>query len=704
MPKSTPYTLAWSNSHQAYELYEGQGDDDTLDLDTQCHTPLVWVGQVSSFAFHGQHGSYTARKERKQRGDEYWYAYVRIVGKLTKKYLGRSSDLTFARLEQAAQELWLAPQTSLPQSRYNRVAARKIEKSSATSGIVAEPLLTTKLHVPRPRPHQVQRTRLIQRLQQGMERKLTLISAPAGFGKTTLLANWLASCAIPAAWFSLEPQDNEPTRFLSYLIAALQTLNPRLGTTAQALLYPLQPPPMETVLTLLINDLLTAGTVNQEHFVLVLDNYQVITVEAIHHALSFLLSHLPPQLHLILSTREDPPLPLAHLRGRDDLLEARAADLRFTQEETNTYLVDMMGLSLSTQEIALLEERTEGWITGLHLVALSLQGRDDQADFIIAFTGSHHYVADYLLGEVLNRQSKDIQGFLLQTCILERLNPLLCDAVRVQEGSGILLDFLERANLFLVPLDDERQWYRYHHLFAAVLRQRLLQTAPALATDLHHRASGWYEQHGFFAEAVLHALAAPAFTEAARLIEQYAWVFIAENQMQTLCEWLQALPESLFTAHSSLFIIHAITLLYTNRPQAAWARLRTAQQTPDLDVGQLMITLLQEAQQHGLAPEYIATLLAAKNERSLADAHLSVFHSNSFMEPLTTREREVLLLLLDGCSNREISSKLIVSVNTAKKHVLNICSKLNVRSRTHAIAKARMLHLLDATSSPERFS
>ena len=604
MPKSTPYTLAWSNSQQAYELYEGQGDDDTLNLDTQCHTRLVWVDQVSSFAFHGQHGSYTARKERKQRGDEYWYAYVRIIGKLTKKYLGRSSDLTLARLEQAAQELWLTPQTSLRQSRHNSIAVRKIVNPPATSGIAAEPLLATKLHVPRPRPHQVQRARLIQRLQQGMERTLTLISAPAGFGKTTLLANWLASSAIPVAWFSLEPQDNEPTRFLSYLIAALQTHNPRLGKTAQALLSPMQSPPMETVLTLLINDLLTDGTVNQEHFVLVLDNYQVITAEAIHHALSFLLSHLPPRLHLVLAPREDPPLPLAHLRGRDDLLETRAADLRFTREETTTYLVDMMGLSLSTQDIALLQERTEGWITGLHLVALSLQGRDDQADFITAFTGSHHYVADYLLGEVLNRQSKDVQDFLLQTCILDRLNPLLCDTVRDQEGSGVLLDFLERANLFLVPLDDERQWYRYHHLFAAVLRQRLLQTAPALATDLHLRASGWYERQGFFAEAVSHALAAPAPEEATRLIEQYAWVFTTNNQV------------------------------------------------------------------------------------------LNQIHRNTFIEPLTTREREVLSLLLDGCSNREISNKLIVSVNTAKKHVLNICSKLNVQSRTHAIAKARMLRLI----------
>jgi LuxR family transcriptional regulator, maltose regulon positive regulatory protein len=579
MPKSAYYTLTWSPTRQVYELYEGQEDEEVLEQVSESSARLAWACQISSFAFHGKHGSYTARKEHKQRGNGYWYAYVRVGGKLTKKYLGRGSDLTLTHLERVAQQLWLNPQTALWQQE-ERASSRprpSFPPIPALSGLSAGPLLATKLQVPRPRPHQVRRTHLFQRLQQGMERTLTLISAPAGFGKSTLLSDWLTSRAIPTAWFLLEPQDNEPIRFLSYLIAALQTYDPQVGTTALALLHTLQPPPMETVLTLLINDLLNRGIGEWERFVLVLDDYQVINAESIHHAIAFLLDHLPPQMHLVLATREDPPLPLAHLRGRDDLLELRLADLRFTQEETATYLVEIMGLSLSVDEIAHLQGRTEGWITGLHLAALSLQGRDDQTDFITAFTGSHHYVADYLLDEVLNRQDEAVQDFLLQTCILDRLSAPLCDAVRTQNGSQALLDYLERANLFLVPLDDERKWYRYHRLFAEVLRHRLQQTAPTVVPDLHRRASRWYEQHEFFGEAVSHALAAPALHEVVRLIEQRAWIFIISSQMQTLCSWLQALPESLVLAHPLLSLISAIVLMYTNRPEEATARLQTVE-------------------------------------------------------------------------------------------------------------------------------
>ena len=677
MPKNARYTLVWLHSHQAYELHEGQGSE-VLDIVPEGPAWLAWVSQVSSFAFHGRNGSYTACKEYKQRGEGYWYAYARVGGKLTKCYLGRCIGLTLPRLEQAAQELWqdtpdiplqkegtaasqLYPsptvtqveQTFLPEplskvyalsstdekQRHFRfdlrsraslesvVDGRKPEIEHAEAAglsrssdplallandtavppapaqqshhparrqdgspagrktrpvlalLPADPLLATKLRVPRPRPHLVHRPRLIQHLQQGMERALTLISAPVGFGKSTLLSDWLASSAIPAAWLSLEPQDNEPARFLSYLVAALQTYDPHLGTIRQVLHHP-QPPSMEAMLTLLINDLLIRRATVQEHCVLVLDNYQVITDESIHHALSFLLDHLPPRMHLVLATGEDPPLPLAQLRGRDDLLELRATDLRFTQEETATFLIEVMGLPLSAEESALLQARTEGWITGLQLAAFSLQGRDDQEAFITAFSGSHHYVMDYLLEEVLNRQGVVVQDFLLQTCILDRLCAPLCDAVRKQGGSQTLLDFLERANLFLVALDDKRQWYRYHRLFAEALRQRLQQTTPVLVPDLHLRASRWYEQHGLFAEAISHALADPV-------------------------------------------------------PQAG-----------------------------------------------------------PFVEPLTGREREVLQLLLDGASNREIARHLVLSMNTVKKHVLNIYGKLNVRSRAQAIAKARTHHLL----------
>jgi LuxR family maltose regulon positive regulatory protein len=442
------------------------------------------------------------------------------------------------------------------------------------------PLLAIKLHVPRPRPHLVHRPRLIQQLEQGRQRALTLLSAPVGFGKSTLLSDWLASRAIPVAWLSLEPQDNEPVRFLSYLLAALQTYDPHLGTTRQVPHHPLHPPLMEAMLTLLINELLIGRGTAQEHFVLVLDNYHVMTDESIRHALSFLLEHRPPHMHLVLATREDPSLPLAHLRGRDDVLELRASDLRFTQEEAATFLREVMGLPLSAEESALLQARTEGWITGLQLAALSLQGRDDPGAFITAFNGSDRYVVDYLLEEVLHRQSEAVQEFLLQTCILDRLSAPLCDAVRQQGGSRALLDFLERTNLFLVALDDERQWYRYHRLFAEALRHRLQQTAPALVPHLHLRASRWYKQHGLFAQAASCVLAAPV-------------------------------------------------------PQ------------PD-----------------------------------------------TFVEPLTARERAVLQLLLDGASNREIACDLVLSLNTVKKHVSNIYGKLTVRNRVQVIAKARELHLL----------
>jgi LuxR family transcriptional regulator, maltose regulon positive regulatory protein len=613
MPKIACYTLTWSPVHHAYKLHESQGHE-ALDIVPESTVWLMYLSEAPSFAFHGKHGSYTARKERKQRGGEYWCAYARVGGKLTKRYVGRDCDLTPARLEQVAQEFWCAPQAALRQkearatsrsspsasatakvfvpdhasetpalssdeatwNRKSGVGGRKPTVSPALSCLLTDPLLATKLHVPRPRPQLVHRPRLIQRLQQGMELPLTLLSAPAGFGKSTLLADWLASCAIPVAWLSLEAADNEPTRFLSSLIAALQTCDPQLGTMVQALLHPLHSPPLEAMLAMLLSDL-DSKTV--EHLVLVLEDYQVITAASIHHALSFLLDHLPHQVHLVLATRKDPPLPLARLRGQGALVELRAADLQFTQEETAAYLVEVMGLPLSAEQSALLQARTEGWITGLHLAALSLQGHDDQAGFITAFSGSHRYVVDYLLEEVLSRQPPGIQDFLLQTCILDRLSAPLCDAVCATSDSQAQLDFLERANLFLIPLDDERQWYRYHHLFAQVLRQRLQQTVPTLIPILHRRASHWYEQHERFAEAVPHALAASACEEAARLIEQSAERFVSGSQMQTLCEWLHTLPEHLVLAHPALCLMHAMALMYTNQWEAALTRLQVIERS-----------------------------------------------------------------------------------------------------------------------------
>jgi LuxR family transcriptional regulator, maltose regulon positive regulatory protein len=443
-------------------------------------------------------------------------------------------------------------------------------------------LLATKLYVPRPRPHLVLRSHLIEHLQQGVAGALTLVSAPAGFGKTTLLAQWRAQTRMPVAWLSLEPEDNDATRFLSYVIAALQTFDPGLGTTARALLYAPQPAPVEAVLTVLTNELLSRAG---EDVALVLDDYHVIAAESIHHGMGFLLEHLPPQMHLILATRTDPPLPLARFRAQGQLCEIRTAQLRFGATEVRAFFETVMGLYLLPEAIVTLQSRTEGWIVGLQLAALSLQGRADVADFLVAFSGSHRFVLDYLSDEVFSRQPASVQSFLLHTSILERLSGPLCDAVTGQEGSQAMLEALDKANLFMVPLDDERGWYRYHHLFAEVLCSRLQQAEPLLVPELHRRASVWYEQHELPAEAVQHALAASDFERAADLIEPIALPIALHGQIYMVLDWLKALPKAVMRIRPFLCVSYARLLMFTNQLETAEELLQQAerhiQELPD---------------------------------------------------------------------------------------------------------------------------
>jgi LuxR family transcriptional regulator, maltose regulon positive regulatory protein len=333
------------------------------------------------------------------------------------------------------------------------------------------PLLFTKLYIPPSRPNIVLRPRLIERLNEGMSGKLSLISAPAGFGKTTLVSEWIASCCRPVAWLSLDEGDNDPTRFLTYLVTALQTIAANIGKGVLAILQSPQPPPIESILTALLNEITTIP----DNFVFVLDDYHVIDSKPIDNVLTFLLEHMPPQIHLVIATREDPPLPLARLRVRGQMTELRAADLRFTSAEAADFLNQMMGLDLREADIAALEARTEGWIAGLQLAALAMQGRSDTAGFIRAFTGSHRFVLDYLAGEVLERQPERVRDFLLQTAILDRFCAPLCNVTNGREDGKEMLEVLERSNLFLIPLDDQRQWYRYHQLFADVLQAHLLR-------------------------------------------------------------------------------------------------------------------------------------------------------------------------------------------------------------------------------------
>jgi len=481
-------------------------------------------------------------------------------------------------------------------------------------------VLATKLYIPSPRPKVVFRPRLIARLNEGLQRTpgVTLISAPAGFGKTTLVSEWVAALT-PAfspggrgkvAWLSLDEGDNDPARFLVYLVAALQTIEAKVGEATLAALHASQPPPTEVLLTALLNDLTTLGNV-----VLVLDDYHAIESPPIDEALTFLVDHLPPQLRLVIATREDPPLPLARLRVRGQLTELRAADLRFTPLEAADFLNEAMGLNLSARDIAALETRTEGWIAGLQLAALSMQGRSDTASFIQAFTGSHRFVLDYLMEEVLQRQPERVRSFLLQTAILDRLSGPLCDAVTERDDGRAMLAALERSNLFVVPLDDQRQWYRYHHLFAEVLQARLLEEQADRGFDLHRRASAWYEQNDLPANAIRHVLAARDFERAAELLERVWLAMDLSYQSATWLSWVKALPDDLIRTRPVLCLGYAWALLNSGELEASEARLRDAERWLEpADNPSAKMVVVDEAEFRSLP----ASIASARAYRALA--------------------------------------------------------------------------------------
>jgi LuxR family maltose regulon positive regulatory protein len=442
------------------------------------------------------------------------------------------------------------------------------------NGSMLTPLLATKLYVPRLRPKVVTRPRLIERLTEGLHRKLTLISAPAGFGKTTLLSEWVTDSERPIVWLSLDEADSDPPRFLSYFIAGLRTIAVNIGEGAMSALQSPQPTISETILTSLINEV--AAIANS--FIVVLDDYHVVDSEQINHALAFLIERLPAQMHLVIATREDPDLPLARLRARDQLTELRAADLRLTFSEAAEFLNQTMGLKLSAEDITALETRTEGWVAGLQLAAISMQGQKDASSFIQSFTGSHHFVIDYLVEEVLGRQPDHVQRFLLCTSILDRLCGPLCDALlRDAAPSGQeTLEYLEHANLFLLPLDNERRWYRYHHLFADLLRQRLYQRLEDV-TELHTRASQWFEDQGLEVEAFQHAAAAQDMDRAERLIEGGGMPLQFRGASAPILNWLKSLPKTTLDTRPSLWVTFASTLLFGGQHTAVEQTLQAAE-------------------------------------------------------------------------------------------------------------------------------
>ncbi len=471
---------------------------------------------------------------------------------------------------------------------------------------MSTPILATKLYVPPPRSKIVRRPHLIERLNSGLHRKLTLISAPAGFGKTTLVSEWInqkAEGGTPrakgesrqaaihpskVAWLSLDEGDNDPTRFLTCLITALQTIAPNIGKGAQSALQSKLPPSTESILTTLLNEITSISDNPSTEFIprnegpgtgfiLVLDDYHLIDAKSVDDALAFLVEHLPPQMHLVIATREDPHLPLARLRVREQMTELRVADLRFTPVEAAEFLNQVMGLDLSAENIAALETRTEGWIAGLQLAALSMQGRQDIASFVGAFTGSHRFVLDYLVEEVLRHQPDQVRNFLLQTSILDRFCNSLCNAVTEREDGKEMLDILEHSNLFLIPLDDQRQWYRYHHLFAEVLQSYLHPEQPDRVSTLHRRASAWFEQNELPSDAVHHALAAKDWERAANLIERYWLVMDLNYQHATWLGWVKQLPDDLVRAHPVISVGYAWALLGIGELEASESRLRDAE-------------------------------------------------------------------------------------------------------------------------------
>ena len=444
---------------------------------------------------------------------------------------------------------------------------------------MAGPLLETKLHVPRRRRGLVARPRLNDLLSRRELPPLVLVSAPAGFGKTTLLTEWLAAARADGAlvaWLSLDQRDDDPATFWTYLVSAVRTAVPEVGAAALALL---QLPQWSTdaVLATLLNELQTV----QDDLVLVLDDYHVIEMGDVHDGVTFLLDHLPPQIHLAIATRADPPLPLARLRVRGELVEVRAADLRFAPDEAAAYLGDVMGLTLTAREIAALEGRTEGWIAALQLAALSMQGRDDVTAFIAGFAGDDRFVVDYLVEEVLQRQPEQVRSFLLQTSVLSRLTGPLCDAVTGQDGGRAMLEALERGNLFLVPLDDRRQWYRYHHLFGDVLRARLLDEDPERVPALNVRASSWYERNGDRSEAIHHALAAEDFERVADLVEPVIPAMGQGRQEGILRRWMEALPDELFRVRPVLNAGYVGALMSTGDVRGVEPRLRDVERWLD---------------------------------------------------------------------------------------------------------------------------
>jgi LuxR family maltose regulon positive regulatory protein len=556
MPRTAQWLLQWSSEREVYEL---RGPGNVCVLQGESKWWLEWLAAHSSFSFQGKHGRVSLLKEARSRGEEgYWYAYRSYRRQTLKKYAGRSADLTVDRLEAIARALM--------------DEGGKLEQQPAPS-VQRVPLLPTKLHPPRQQGRLVARERLLARLDSGLAYRCTLVSAPAGFGKTTLVSQWITDrcerrLLRPVAWVSLEERDNDLTLFWRSLISACQLFDPAIGRSALELLDRSQKPSAEPllfdrVLAAFVNDLVQLV----DSRVLVLEDYHVIASARVHETLVDFIDHLPPTLHVVLVTRSDPPFPLARWRAQNDVYELRAIDLCFSSAEAQSFLKQNLSSPLAAMALQRFVQRTEGWAAGMKLTVLALQGRDDPQEiehFLTTFSGSHRHILEYLVAEVLNAQPEPLQTFLLQTSLLDSLTSTLCDAITGRHDSALLLEQLERANLFLLALDGSGHWYRYYALFAEAMRHEARRRLDEEAIRMiYMRASLWYEQLEMWTEAIEAALAIHDFVRAARLIERVVEKRETPYQVHLLRNWLEQLPEAILHEHPTLDFALAVALLFT---------------------------------------------------------------------------------------------------------------------------------------------
>lgn len=541
----------------------------------------------------------------------------------------------------------------------------------------SEPILATKLLGPRPRPDLVSRPHLLARLDEGLSRRLTVVSASAGFGKTMLLSEWCAqlrSRKVGVVWLSLDEDDNDPTRLWVYLIRTLGALKEGLAEDVLSFLVSPSRPPLDTVITALINDLAAI----EEDFVCVLDDYHIITAESIHSSLAFLIEHEPPQMHLVIAGRTDPPLPLARLRGSGQLVELGVADLRFTLKETTEFLKQSVDFTPSEEDIAALHARTEGWVAGLQMAALSMRGQEAGSTYIASFAGDDRNIRDYLLEEVLLKQPEDTQTFLLKTSVLDRVSGPLCDALTGRADGQERLEALERANLFIASLDTRRQWYRYHRLFLDLLRQRLAQVAPGEIPKLHLRAAEWFADHDLLDEALGHGMASGDYQRLIHLLERAGWPMLMHGEVNLLLECLEALPEEMVRSRPRLNLYHAWALLRATQFDEVEKRLNDAEKGLGAKSAQ------QEEGTGGESPLKVRSMLGAvaalraSLATSLGDTSRTIALSHKALEYLSD----------DDPVTREATRVLrgIVSRNLGDAHAGKEDLEAAVRAQTEAIA------------------